>query len=130
MVDKFSKAKRSKIMSKIRYKWTSPERRAHNFLKGHRVRHTMHPKAAPGADILIHGTNAAILLHGCFWHACPKCYRAPKSNRAFWKRKIMANLRRDKAVRSTLRKLGFRVIVIWEHNLRKDFNRSMGKIMG
>jgi len=107
-----------------------PEKRVHNFLKGHKIKHKMYPKAAAGADILIYDSRKAVLLHGCFWHACKKCYRAPKSNRAFWRRKIEANMKRDRAVERHLRKLGYRVVVVWEHDLRKDFPKAMEKIVG
>jgi len=129
MADKFDKKTRSHIMSLIRYKWTSPEREVHNWLKGHQIRHKMHPKKAPGADILIQKSKKAVLLNGCFWHACTICYRAPKTNRAFWKRKILANLRRDSRTKRHLRRLGYKIVVIWEHELRKDFQKAMKKIL-
>ena len=106
-------------MSRIRYKWTSPEKKVHNFLKGNKIQHKMHPKPAPGADILIPGRKMAVLLHGCFWHACPKCGRIPKSRVSFWSAKIAGNRKRDNRIRRLLWKKGFAVLRIWEHELAK-----------
>jgi len=129
-VDKFSKEVRSAIMSKIRYKWTKPERKVHGYLKGHHITHKMHPKKVPGADIFVFKTNTAVLLHGCFWHGCKICYKKPKSNRKFWKNKLQANLKRDSRTKKALKKLGYKILVIWEHELRKNFQRALRKITG
>jgi len=55
-------------------------------------------------DILLTGSNTAVFLHGCFWHKCPVCYRAPKSNEEYWLPKIEANVKRDKKNSAALRK--------------------------
>lgn len=130
MTDIFSRKKRSQIMSLIRFKWTKQEVNVHNYLKGHKVKHVMHPKDAPGADVLMPELNLAILLHGCFWHACKICYREPKTNKAFWKKKIETNIKRDRKTKKNLKKLGFKVVVIWEHQLRKNFENAMEKVTG
>jgi len=61
----------------------------------------------------------AVFVDGCFWHACPKHSNVPASHRAFWKRKLAANQARDRLVNRTLRKSGWRVVRIWEHDLPK-----------
>lgn len=62
----------------------------------------------------------AIFVHGCFWHRCPACAkRYPKSNRSYWLPKLRANVARDKRKEAELRKAGWRVLVIWEHELKK-----------
>ena len=53
----------------------------HNYLKGHKVSHEMHPKIIGNPDVLIKNKNLAIFLHGCFWHKCPKRYKEPKSRK-------------------------------------------------
>jgi DNA mismatch endonuclease (patch repair protein) len=60
----------------------------------------------------------AVFVDGCFWHGCPRCYSTPKSNRAFWRRKITTNRKRDLAVKRALRKAGWRVLRIWQHELK------------
>ncbi len=55
-----------------------------------------------------------VFVDGCFWHGCPRCYRAPTHNAAFWKAKVEGNQRRDRRVTRQLRERGWSVIRIWE----------------
>lgn len=59
----------------------------------------------------------AIFVDGCFWHGCPKHATKPKRNRTFWRRKFSANKARDQLVTRTLRRAGWRVLRVWEHEL-------------
>ena len=68
-------------------------------------------------DFAFPNRRLAIFLDGCFWHGCPRCYSAPRKNRHFWKEKYKANKARDKRVTRALRKMGWTVIRIWEHQL-------------
>ena len=61
----------------------------------------------------------AIFVDGCFWHGCPKHSKTPASNRDFWEKKLADNKTRDRRVNPELRRLGWRVIGIWEHDLAK-----------
>lgn len=61
-----------------------------------------------------------MFVDGCFWHGCPRCYARPKSNRKFWDTKIAANRARDRKVNRTLRRDGWNVLRIWEHELTKN----------
>ena len=61
----------------------------------------------------------AVFVDGCFWHGCPKHGTQPKSNAAFWRKKIAGNKSRDRRVNDALRKLGWKVTRIWEHELAK-----------
>ena len=110
---------RSYTMSMIKSKWTAQERIAHNILKAMKIKHKMHPKIKGSPDIIIPDRKIAIFLHGCFWHKCPLHYRAPKSKRKYWLPKIEKNVLRDKQNIKTLRKSGWRIIVIWEHDVKK-----------
>jgi len=69
----------------------------------------------------------AVFVDGCFWHSCPKHATKPANNAAFWRKKLSANKARDRRVTRTLRRLGWRVVRIWEHELR-DAERCVGKI--
>lgn len=69
-------------------------------------------------DFMFRRERLAVFLDGCFWHGCPACYREPKSNVEFWRAKIARNRARDAAVTSSLPGLGWRVLRIWEHELR------------
>jgi len=59
-----------------------------------------------------------VFVDGCFWHKCPKCFRMPSSNQAYWERKINRNVERDKKVNAELENLGWTVVRIWEHELK------------
>jgi DNA mismatch endonuclease (patch repair protein) len=61
-----------------------------------------------------------VFVDGCFWHGCPTCYREPKTEIAYWSKKLQANLARDRTVDKRLSDLGWAVIRIWEHALRED----------
>jgi DNA mismatch endonuclease (patch repair protein) len=59
-----------------------------------------------------------MFVDGCFWHSCPQHATKPKNNAVFWRKKLAANKSRDLLVSRTLRKAGWRVLRIWEHELR------------
>ena len=70
-------------------------------------------------DFIFSRKKVAVFVDGCFWHGCPKCYRRPASNRKYWDSKVARNKTRDKQVNRDLRNDGWRVVRIWEHELRK-----------
>jgi len=127
MVDNVSKEQRSKTMSRIKSKWTSPERNLHNFLKSYKIKHKMYPKIVGNPDILLTEKNIVVFLQGCFWHKCPKHYRQPHSNKSYWLDKIKKNVARDKQSYRILRQQGFKVLIIWEHEL-KNIRKIIEKI--
>ena len=65
-------------------------------------------------DFSFRKQKVAVFVDGCFWHGCPRCFRLPKQNRAFWKTKIEGNRKRDRSVNSRLRRLGWKVVRIRE----------------
>jgi DNA mismatch endonuclease, patch repair protein len=70
-------------------------------------------------DFIFRRQRLAVFVDGCFWHGCPRCYSRPMSNRRFWDDKFATNKARDRLVTRTLRRRGWRVVRIWEHQLRK-----------
>ena len=60
----------------------------------------------------------ALFVDGCFWHGCPRCYKTPKSNVAYWQNKVKTNRRRDRRVDAMLRRKGWAVIRTWECQLK------------
>jgi len=89
---------------------------------------TKHPKNIPGKpDLAFKKLKIAVFIDSCFWHGCPAHLRMPKSNRAFWTAKIERNMARDKKVRALLRREGWSVLRIWEHDLGKE-EKYTGKI--
>lgn len=116
MADTFSKKKRSWVMSRIKSGDTSPERLVRSFLHLRGYRFRLHRKDLPGKpDIILPRYRAAIFVHGCFWHQCPKCRggRLPKSNLDYWETKLKRNKERDMENTARLKQLGWKVITIW-----------------
>lgn len=80
-------------------------------------------------DFIFPKINLAVFVDGCFWHGCPKHETKPKSNRSFWQKKLRRNKERDRLVTRTLRRTGWRVLRIWEHELaRKNEARLLNRI--
>jgi DNA mismatch endonuclease (patch repair protein) len=73
-------------------------------------------------DFVFKKEKVAVFVDGCFWHGCPKHFKAPKSRVDFWETKITGNIRRDRRVDAELRKLGWMVIRIWEHDLTRSLS--------
>ena len=88
-----------------------------------------HPKIFGKPDFIFPKFKIAVFVDGCFWHGCPRCYNEPKSNRAFWRQKIATNRKRDSAVNSALRKSGWQVLRVWQHELkRKNESRLLCRL--
>ncbi len=114
MSDKFDARTRSYIMSCIRGKWTSPERKLHNHLKGWKIHHMMHPKIHGSPDVYLKSANTLVFIDGCFWHGCPQHGHIPESRKEFWSNKIRSNMVRDKRYTTELCEMGYKVVRIWE----------------
>lgn|SRR5208283_677349 len=90
----------------------------------------LHPNSVPGApDFLLEKLRVAIFVDGCFWHGCPRCGHVPKTNRAYWAAKITRNKSRDLRVTRKLREQGFRVLRIWECQLRISPEKCVSRIL-
>jgi DNA mismatch endonuclease, patch repair protein len=130
MPDVVDAATRSRMMSGIRGKNTKPEREYRKCLFALGFRYRLHPKNLPGRpDIVLPKYNAAVFVHGCFWHGhdC-HLYRVPGTNTEFWLEKIQANRVRDLGALAALKRAGWRTLVIWECAARGRFARSMDEI--
>lgn len=116
-MDTIPKERRSWNMSQIRGKDTSPERKVRSALHRLGFRFRLHRRDLPGnPDILMPRHRTVVFVHGCFWHRHARCKYAytPKSRVGFWTNKFHQNVSRDRRVVRRLRKLGWRVIVVWE----------------
>ncbi len=121
-MDTVSKKKRSEIMSKIRSQNTSPELKFRKALHNRGFRYLLHDKRLPGKpDIVMPKYKTAIQVRGCFWHShsC-KIGHIPKSNRSFWTSKFKRKKQRDTLNDKLLRKMGWKVVVVWECSLIKN----------
>src|SRR5690349_16792793 len=126
MADVHEPAVRSYNMSQIRSKNTKPEMRVRSFLHQNGLRFRLHQKDLPGKpDIVLRKYRTVIFIHGCFWHGHEGCryFILPKSNAKFWKDKIEGNVARDRNAVKLLRKDKWKVIEIWECEL-KSYNKE------
>lgn len=128
MADVHDKATRSYNMSRIRSKDTKPEMLVRKYLFAHGFRYRLHDKKLPGKpDIVLPKYKTVIFVHGCFWHGHEGCkyYSIPKTRSEWWKEKINKNIANDEKVIRALRDRGWRVIVIWDCELKsqKDAER-------
>lgn len=108
---------RSRMMANIRGKDTQPELRVRHLAHQLGYRFRLHRRDLPGSpDLVFPALHAVVLVHGCFWHRHAGCRNSttPKSNAAFWARKLAANVERDRQARDALEDRGWRVLVIWE----------------
>lgn len=119
MTDDMSIEDRSRTMSRIRSRWTLQERLVHEVLGTAGIYHIMHPKIKGSPDLILPCKRIAVFLNGCFWHKCPICYRPPKSNQEYWIPKLERNVQRDLESINVLEELGWHVVIIWEHEIKK-----------
>lgn len=120
MADWLTCEQRSYNMSRIRSRWTAQEVAIHSYLKGLKVRHRMHPAAPGNPDVLVFPGPLAVYLHGCFWHGCRRCYVAPKSRKGYWHPKVDRTRSRDRRNAAAARRAGYRVLSLWEHDLKRN----------
>lgn len=121
MADNHSKEVRSMNMSHIRSKNSKPEELVRKCLFSKGFRYRKNVKALPGCpDIVLPKYKTVIFVNGCFWHKhdCPR-FVWPSSNEEYWRPKIMGNVERDKRNADELQKLGWKVLVVWECELKK-----------
>ena len=77
-------------------------------------------------DVVFTRQRVAVFVHGCFWHRCPTCrHPLPRSHREFWQAKFRRNRQRDRQKRRTLERAGWRVVELWEHDVRDDLARAI-----
>ena len=129
MVDNLSKETRSRVMSSIKGKNTKPETTIRKILWSQGFRYRIHDRSIIGTpDISSKKEKLAIFIDGCFWHGCKRCYKEPKSNVGFWRKKILDNRKRRNEVRFQLRKEGWMVLEFWEHEVNQEPQKILEKI--
>ena len=121
VADTFNKAERSRIMAAVRSRGNKATElilmqlfRAAG-LKGWR----RHAAILGRPDFVFTKERVAVFVDGCFWHGCAQHCRMPASNRKYWVGKIGRNVQRDQATRKTLRVQGWKVVRVWEHDLKR-----------
>ena len=129
MADCFTKEKRSEIMSKIRSKNTKVEVLVFRELRQRGIYFQKHYKKAKGnPDIALPRKKKAIFIDGDFWHGYNFNKQRNRLPKKYWRAKIEGNIKRDRKNRTKLRKNGWEVLRVWEHEIIKDIDKAMRKI--
>lgn len=122
-MDSLTPAERSERMSRIKGKNTKPELMVRSLVHRMGYRYRLHRKGLPGRpDLVFAKRRKVIFVHGCFWHRHEGCRlaRLPKSRLDFWRPKLEANAKRDKEVELRLAELGWKVLTIWECEVKEE----------
>jgi DNA mismatch endonuclease, patch repair protein len=119
-MDVFSPAKRSQVMARIRSRGNiRTELRLIKVARLHKITGWRRNQKLFGSpDFTFRKARLVVFVDGCFWHGCPRCYQRPKSNQDYWDKKVFRNRERDQQVAANLKQRGWRVLRIWEHELR------------
>ena len=132
MPDVFNPEERSRIMAKVRGENTSPERLVRSLIHKMGYRFRLNVKDLPGKpDIVLKKHKKVIFVHGCFWHqheGCPNAAR-PSSNTEYWNKKLDRNMIRDRENVQKLAYLGWKVLVVWECEI-KDREKLVERLKG
>lgn len=121
MADVHTKEIRSKNMAAIKSRNTKPEMLVRKFLHANGYRYKLHDKSLPGKpDIVLPRYQTVIFINGCFWHGHKNCkyFVVPKTRTAWWLNKINGNIANDAKAIKALKKDGWKLITIWECNLK------------
>jgi DNA mismatch endonuclease (patch repair protein) len=129
-MDVFTKRKRSEIMSNIRSKNTTAEKVVFKALRKDGIYFQKHYKKAPGnPDIALPKKKIAIFIDGDFWHGYKYKVLKQRLPKKYWLKKIEDNIKRDKRNRAKLKREGWKVLRIWEHDIEKNPEKSLEKIV-
>ena len=122
-MDNLTKAQRHLCMSKIRSKNTKPEIFVRKILRNLKQKYRTHISSLPGnPDIILPKKHIVIFINGCFWHQHRGCKRKamPKVNLRYWNTKLKKNVQRQKEDIKALRKCGWKVIIVWECEVKNS----------
>lgn len=145
MADVFTPSARSRIMAAVRSRGNASTERAFATalrrlgIKGWRRHLVLIATDTTGRarrvrpDFVFHRHRLVVFVHGCFWHGCSKHASVPKTNAVFWRNKIRRNKARDLLVLRLLRRAGWRVVQLWEHDTKSNADacaRRIAEVIG
>lgn len=132
-MDNRSKEARSRNMSNIPSKNTKPEETVRKYLFAHGLRYRKNVSKLPGKpDIVLPKYKTVVFVNGCFWHGHEGCkyFVPPKTNTEFWFAKFQYNQERDARNYQKLRDLGWRILIVWECEIRHgDANKRLEQLI-
>ena len=129
--DNHTPEQRSYNMSQIHSEDTQLEIMVGHYLHGRNLRYRKHVKRLPGKpDLVFEKYKAVVFINGCFWHMHEGCKyaRIPSSNTSYWRPKLLRNVERDKVNQQKLKDMGYRVLVVWECELKNNKEERLDKL--
>jgi len=130
-MDNLTREQRRKNMQNIRSRGTTPERLIMHELKRRKIYFASHVTTIAGKpDIAFRRKKIAVFIDSDFWHGHPERCIMPKTNIDYWNQKIVQNCKRDKQVTRELRRKGWKVIRLWEHDVKYRIDRCIQRILG
>lgn len=129
-MDNLTKSQRRKNMQNIRSAGTLPETLIMRALRRKKIYFAENVKSLTGKpDIVFRRKKIVVFIDSDFWHVHPKRFIMPQSNKRYWREKIRRNKERDKEVNARLKKEGWKVIRIWEHDVKCNIDKCITKIL-
>lgn len=129
-MDNLTKSQRRKNMQNIRSAGTLPETLIMRALRRKKIYFAENVKSLTGKpDIVFRRKKIVVFIDSDFWHVHPRRFIMPQSNKRYWREKIRRNKERDKEVNAKLKKEGWKVIRIWEHDVKRNIDKCITKIL-
>ncbi len=129
-MDNLTRKQRRKNMQKIRSKDTKIELLLARELRKQKIYFSRNVKSILGKpDFVFRKKKTAVFVDSDFWHGHPSRYIKPKTNTAYWKAKIERNIKRDKKVTSILKSDGWKVVRLWEKDIKSNMEKGVNKIL-
>lgn len=129
-MDNLTPDQRRRNMQNIRSEGTKPEQKIMSELKRRKLHFAQHVKSLPGnPDIVFRRKKVIVMIDSDFWHGHPKRFPMPASNQEYWRQKIARNKKRDMRVNRILRKQGWKVVRIWEYDVKHNFDKVVRRIL-
>lgn len=133
MADIVSKSQRSRMMSAVKGRGNKTTEMALRrlFRSSHVTGWRSNLSSLPGSpDFAFRTRRTVVFVDGCFWHGCRSCTRnlTPRANSEFWQQKVLSNRTRDHRVDRQLRSLGWKVVRVWEHELKVAPEKAVDRV--
>lgn len=128
MPDQYTAEKRSDIMRRVKGKNTALELKVRSALHRRGLRFRLNYPLPGRPDLVFVRARLAIFIDSCYWHGCPQHLRLPETNHEYWRAKITRNIERDAEVTASYEGSGWRLLRIWEHEVRHDFEECLRRV--
>ena len=120
----------SRRLAQVRSTGTHPEMLLRKLLWQNGLRgYRKHPPLPGKPDLIFPRHKLAVFVDGCFWHGCPIHFKMPTNNADYWASKIDRNQKRDHLIRETLERINYRVLRLWEHEVKRDPASTLRKVV-